>query len=85
MSKQGHPRTASVRLERLEGRLVPAMIAVGTFADAVVPGDGVFSLREAVSRANALPGPDTIVLRPGRVRRLHQPGPQPHRGRRRHH
>jgi hypothetical protein len=55
----------SVVLERLEDRLAPATLAVGTFADAVVPGDGVFSLREAVSRANALPGPDTIVLRPG--------------------
>jgi CSLREA domain-containing protein len=55
----------ALRLEGLEGRLVPATFVVTTFADVVNPNDGVLSLREAISKANALPGPDRIVLQAG--------------------
>lgn len=41
-----------------------APIVVTTTADIVNPGDGVLSLREAVSLANAQSGVDTIVLSP---------------------
>src|SRR4051794_39010198 len=65
----GRPRRRRPRLrpglESLEGRLVPATIVVTTFADVVNPTDGQVSLREAVSRANATPAPDTIVLQRG--------------------
>jgi predicted outer membrane repeat protein len=52
-------------IECLEGRLVPAAFAVTTPLDVVNPNDGRLSLREAVSLANARPGPDTIILPPG--------------------
>src|SRR5947208_8987790 len=59
------PRRFRPGLEGLEGRLVPATFMVTTFADVVNPNDHVVSLREAVSMANARPGPDTIVLQAG--------------------
>jgi predicted outer membrane repeat protein len=52
-------------LQPLEGRLVPATILVTTRADVVNPADHLVSLREAVTRANELPGTDTIVLPAG--------------------
>src|SRR5262249_29644159 len=52
-------------VEGLEGRRVPAIIVVTTFADVVNPGDEKVSLREAINLANATAAPDTIVLRPG--------------------
>jgi predicted outer membrane repeat protein len=52
-------------IEGLEGRLVPAVIAVTTFADVVNPADGLLSLREAISRANATAAPDAVVLKAG--------------------
>jgi len=60
------PRRASPRraiaaaaVERLEARAVPATFLVATLADA-----GPRSLRDAVERANASPGPDTIRFAP---------------------
>src|SRR4051812_36965185 len=65
----GRPRRGRPRfrpgIESLEGRLVPATIAVTTFADVVNPADGKLSLREAITQANATPEQDTIVLNAG--------------------
>ena len=52
-------------LECLEGRLTPAMLFVTTHADVVNPHDGVLSLREAITLANAATHADTIVLGTG--------------------
>ena len=41
---------------------------VTTTLDELTPGDGKLSLREAIFVANNHPGPDTIVLRPGRAK-----------------
>jgi CSLREA domain-containing protein len=49
----------------LEDRLVPAVISVTTTADEVKPNDGLVSLREAISQANADTAADTIVLPAG--------------------
>jgi hypothetical protein len=61
------PRTRSRRvlhLEPLEDRSVPAVFTVNSLADvasgAYNPADNVVTLREAVERANALAGADTI-------------------------
>jgi CSLREA domain-containing protein len=66
-TKRRSPRKSAPRLEALEGRLAPA-IMVTTFADVVNPADGVTSLREAISLANARPGADVIQLRAGLYR-----------------
>jgi len=58
-------RPKRLRVEPLEDREVPATFTVTTFADVVDPADGKLSLREAISRANATPGPDTIQLAAG--------------------
>src|SRR5262245_22372753 len=60
-------RTRSFRpsIESLEDRAVPATFLVNTFDDAIA-NDGRLSLREAISRANLTPGPDTIVLQAGK-------------------
>jgi hypothetical protein len=60
-------------LEVLEDRLVPATFTMTTPLDVVDPNDGQLSLREAVTAANADPGPDTIVV-PAGVYRLTIPG-----------
>jgi predicted outer membrane repeat protein len=54
-------------VEGLEGRLVPTplTIAVNTTQDLLGAPPGVVSLREAIRRANANPGPDTILLPAG--------------------
>jgi uncharacterized repeat protein (TIGR01451 family) len=63
-------------VERLEDRLAPANFVVNSTLDAIdlVPGDGqittalggnVRTLRAAIMEANALVGPDTILLKPG--------------------
>jgi CSLREA domain-containing protein len=59
------PRRASLAVEGLETRVVPATFKVTTLADTVNPFDGRLSLREAISAANAHPGPDTILLPAG--------------------
>src|SRR5262245_29680327 len=52
-------------LEGLEDRLVPATFTVNTTLDLVNSSDGQLSLREAITRANAQVGADTIVLPAG--------------------
>jgi predicted outer membrane repeat protein len=59
------PKKRGLRLECLEDRAVPATFLVNTFDDRVA-NDGRLSLREAISQANATPGPDTIVLQAGK-------------------
>ena len=49
-------------LELLEDRRLLAVFTVTTKLDVVDGNDGVFSLRESVLSANALPGPDQIVF-----------------------
>jgi CSLREA domain-containing protein len=53
-------------VEQLEERAVPAAVfTVNTLADEVNPGDGLLSLREAITAANANPDPDVINFAPG--------------------
>src|SRR5438552_3748928 len=61
-------------LLRLENRVLPAVFVVNSLVDGVDahPGDGVAltadghtTLRAAVMEANALPGPDTVILPAG--------------------
>ncbi len=59
------PRRASLQVEGLEDRLVPATLVVNTHADLVNSNPGVLSLREAIGRANQSATPDTIVLGSG--------------------
>jgi len=54
-----------LKVENLEDRSVPATFTVNTVLDEVTSGDGKLSLREAITKANALAGPDTIVLSSG--------------------
>src|SRR6476646_8774623 len=70
--KKPRPKSFRPTVEGLEHRLVPATIVVNTTADLISSPPGVVSLREAISAANVLPGPDTILLRPGvyRINRL---------------
>lgn len=56
---------AKLRLEFLEDRSVPATFNVTTALDVVDPADGKRSLREAVTAANSLAGPDVIVVPTG--------------------
>jgi predicted outer membrane repeat protein len=67
----GRRRRFFPRLETLETRAVPAVFTVTTTLD-VVADDGKLSLREAISAANAHPGPDTILLPPGVYRLARQ-------------
>src|SRR5262249_9189945 len=56
---------ARPRLEQLEDRAVPATFTVTTALDVVNATDGKLSLREAVTRSNDRPGPDSIILPAG--------------------
>jgi len=58
-------RLARLQLEHLEDRAVPATFTVNTTLDDVTPANGKFSLREAITKANATTGADTIVLPAG--------------------
>ena len=66
ISGRGPARGRRPAVEVLEDRLNPAplMLNVNTFADVVNPTDGMLSLREAVTMANAHPG-STINLQAG--------------------
>jgi hypothetical protein len=55
------------RLELLEDRSVPAMLAVTTTSDVTDTGDGLLSLREAILEANSSAGHDIISFAPGLV------------------
>jgi hypothetical protein len=59
------PRRFRPAVEGLEDRLVPATFLVTTTADVVNPADGLLSLREAISMANATAAADTIMLKAG--------------------
>src|SRR5262245_50781767 len=52
-------------LEILEDRWAPATFTVTTKADVINANDGKLSLREAITRANINPGPDTVKLPAG--------------------
>ena len=60
LSTRARRRGLALGVEALEGRVVPATIAVATTADA-----GPGSLRAAIQQADADPGPDTITFAPG--------------------
>jgi CSLREA domain-containing protein len=64
-ARPGSPHPWRPRLERLEDRTAPATFTVTTTLDVVDPADGKLSLREAITKANALAGADTIVLPAG--------------------
>ena len=66
-------RSFSLRLEHLEDRSVPSTLTVNTTLDDVTPANGKFSLREAITKANATTGADTIVL-PAGVFKITQSG-----------
>jgi hypothetical protein len=55
-------RPGRLRLERLEDRTVPTTFRVTTALDVVNPADAKLSLREAITKANATPGADVIVV-----------------------
>jgi len=59
------PRSARLHLEHLEDRAVPATFTVNTTFDDIMPANGKFSLREAISKANATAGADIIVVPAG--------------------
>jgi CSLREA domain-containing protein len=59
------PRQTRLRLEHLEARSVPSTFTVNTFLDEATPDDGKLSLREAITKANTIPGADVIVLPAG--------------------
>ena len=64
-------RRVRLGLEPLESRLVPTTFVVNSAMDDTIPGDGHFSLRKAITAANAHPGPDTIILPAGVFRIAH--------------
>ena len=58
-------RTPRLQLECLEDRTVPSTFAVNTTLDDFISGNGKFSLREAIARANINQGADVIVVPAG--------------------
>jgi parallel beta-helix repeat protein len=65
MTRRRPVRPCRLRLESLEDRTTPATFTVNTTLDEVTPGDGKLSLREAITKANALANADTIVVPAG--------------------
>jgi hypothetical protein len=62
VSGRARSRRASVSLEMLEDRCVPAVFNVNSTADILSPPAGVVTLRSAIQAANATPGNNTINL-----------------------
>src|SRR5947209_4552000 len=58
-------RKSRLGVEALESREVPATFAVTRFDDPFFHIPGELSLRQAISQANANPGPDIIQLKAG--------------------
>ncbi len=56
------PRRATLSVEALEARAVPAVFNVNSTADLLNPPAGTVTLRSAISAANATPGGNTINL-----------------------
>jgi len=66
MSRSWIGRSAArLHLEHLEDRSVPSTFTVNTTFDDIMPANGKFSFREAISKANATPGADIIVVPAG--------------------
>src|SRR6516164_2649756 len=67
-SRVARRRRSRLRVESLESRTTPAVITVTTAADDSTPGNGVVSLREAMTAINAgtaLADPDILGQNPG--------------------
>ena len=73
MTRTRRPDSVALRLESLEDRSVPSTFTVNTTLDDVTAANGKFSLREAISKANANAGADVIVL-PAGVFKITQAG-----------
>ena len=58
-------RKARLGIMPLEAREVPATLAANVFDDPFFFDATGLSVRQAIGRADANPGPDTIVLRAG--------------------
>ena len=57
-------RIRPLRFQHLEQRALLATLVVNSPLDLVDPYDDMLTLREAVSAASILPGPDTITFAP---------------------
>jgi CSLREA domain-containing protein len=64
-NRPAHRIQARLQVEHLEDRAVPANFVVNTLADVVNPADGLTSLREAITAANADAVHDIITFAPG--------------------
>src|SRR5262245_12406706 len=64
-TRLSRPKKCALRIEVLEDRAVPATFVADVFTDTVGSPPGHLSLREAITKANQNPGPDTIRLLPG--------------------
>src|SRR6516164_3440162 len=68
------PSRASLALETLEDRCVPAVFNVNSLADILNPGPGVVTLRSAIQQANQTPGGNTIDLTVAGTYKITLPG-----------